>query len=214
MKRLAIILVLAILVLASGCSYYRAKKAEKEGYEQLERVQAQADEMQKQMATTTKAMQQTQQQAQQQAQQQEQTRTYQAAPEEDEPETYSVATADGGETVGFQKLGTQYRTKDATERCDLDQPFSCMSYVASEGRVDITLKYLAYAGMVKEVALYLNGDKCDPPAPSIEPGKKQAYTCYADESGDQLRGSLEVEYYESLKKANMKSTGTIVANWE
>lgn len=207
MKRLAVLLMLVVLVLASGCSYYRAKKAEKEGLEQLEKVQAQAEQMQEQMAASQKAMQQVSTPQ----------RTVGNVDTEDEydatasPEVIRVGGEDG---AGLTKLGTQYRDKTGSEHCDIDYPFACMSYIASGGRVDITLKYQAYQGMLKEVSLYLDGDECDPSGTQIEPGQKQKFSCYADEEGSQLAGNLEIEYFETLKKATLSKTGSIVANWE
>ncbi len=213
MKKLAILLVLTMFVLASGCGYYQAKKAEKDAYEHLDKVQAQADEMEKQMAKTTTAMEDMERQTATQRDD-----SYDEGYDEDEetPTELHIPGSGGesGDTVGLQKLGTQYRDKDATERCDLDYPFTCMSYIASEGRVDITIKYMAYDGKLEDVTLFLDGDYCDPDGTDIEPGQKQKFTCYTDEEGSQLRGNLELEYFETLVNLNKQATGSIVANWE
>ena len=206
MKRLAIILVLAIFILASGCSYYKAKKAEKDAYEQLDQVQAQADQLQKQMAASQKGLDTMKEPVP------SPTKQYEEEYNPDEsPEVIRVGGDDG---VGLKKLGTQYRDKTGAEKCDVDYPFSCMSYIAHDGMVDITVKYQAYKGMLKEVDMIFDGDTCDPSGVQIEPGDKQKFTCYTDEVGDQASGRLEIEYYETLVKAHQIKTGTVVANWE
>ncbi len=207
MKRLLIVLVLVLFVLGSGCSYYRAKKTEQQAREQLAQAQAQADAIQQQAAYATKQL---------QDQQRTVTSDSDTAEDQEKPTELVIpgSGGDSGEDVGLRKLGTQYRDKDATEKCDIDYPFSCMSYIASEGQVDITIKYLAYAGKLEDVSLYFNGDECDPSGAAIEPGTKQKFTCYADESGSYVSGDLELKYYESLERVHYTKTGSLTAKWE
>ncbi len=209
MKRLAILFVLCMFILSSGCGYYQAKQAEKQAEEHLEVAEKQLEKLEKQAGTLEK-----QQQTLPKTTTTRKTKSYDSEPEDDAPEVLNVPTSGDSGSVGLTKLGTQYRDKTASEKCDIDSPFSCMSYVASDGRIDVTIKYTAYKGVVKETSLYFDGDECDPSSVTIEPGDKKKFTCYADEDSSQASGSLEMEYYESLDRAHYTKTGILVANWE
>ncbi len=203
MKKIAIILVLAIFILASGCSYYNAKKTEKEANEYLDDIKAQSEEMNSQMAD--------------QMRQVEPVRTTSPPVTKDydeEADKKDEVLYIGDENTGLKSLGSSYRDKEATEHCDFDYPFTCMSYIASEGRVDITLKYLAYQGALKEVTLYMNNEMCDPSNSYVEPGDKQKFTCYADDDSNYISGKLELEYYETLKRVDLSTTGSVYTMWE
>jgi len=210
MKKIMFLLVLLLSasLLLSGCSYYKAKQAQKDAEDQLailQEKQAEAEEAAGQLekATTTKTT----------------TTTKTAAPTDDgdadweEGEVRGVDAGDDG-TVGLQKLGTQTRTKSSVEKCEMEYPFSCLSYIAYDGMVDITLKYLAYQGRLTKVTLSMDGQPCDPQGASIEPGLKQKFTCFTDESGDYASGDLEIEYFEGLKKMTLSNTGYVNVLWE
>jgi len=205
MKRIATILVLMLFVLATGCGYYKAKKTEKEAYQTLDKVKAQSEEMNQQMQQNVEQTKQVQETQTQQTQ-----KTYETQDKDKEDKVIRV----GDEGTGLKNLGSSYREKGVTEHCDVDQPFTCMSYVASEGQVDVTLKYSAYQGALKEVTMYMNGDACDPTDSFIEPGDKQKFTCYADEDSDYFSGKFEVDYYETLKRVDMTVSGSVYVKWE
>lgn len=133
----------------------------------------------------------------------------------DEPEEHRTVSTTDGDSVTFKKLPDYVRNKDVTEKCDLDYPIECPKFIAVDGIEYLTLKNADYSSKINDVVLKLDGEECDPVGSHIEPGQVKEFECFADPDADGIvRGNLEFEYYSPMASRHFFKTGKLIVRME
>ncbi|MBW2971685.1 hypothetical protein KY359_01490 [Candidatus Woesearchaeota archaeon] len=201
MNKMAIIAILVIALFLAGCASQEITVAgEKSGSTSAKSKTTTTSSQEKTGTTTTTS-----------------TRTASASEPEEEESTgrgVTIQDTDTGHSATFISQGDPFRDKGLSEKCDLDFPFECARYSATNGIVYITVKNQDYSSKADEVTLYLDGDACDPSDTFIETGQNKYFECYVDPDADYVSGNLEMEYYVPTTKSHRTETGSITVLME
>ena len=99
------------------------------------------------------------------------------------------------------------------EKCELEEPFSCINYRAVDGFIYFTLKLQSYQSKAEQIYIQLGSTNCMPSNAKIEPGQNKEFYCkITDTTKTQINSEITIDYYNNIERMNKKSKGTLIIN--